>query len=172
MGSGSDNQEELSGVSRRGVVKAGAAAALAATVWAEPTIKGLARRPAYAGAGSRENPRGCFPFGVEVDLRFDPTRTAEVFVDAATGVTLELTFVSEKKFQLSAVLDGCDCSIDVDGMVNTYISADGASDSPGVIQDVGGVQVMCFEWDSERNGRPQRIAIKEEICFKCEPSRR
>lgn len=45
-------EKENPGVSRRRAIKAGAAVAVGATVWAEPTIRGLAKRPAYASAGS------------------------------------------------------------------------------------------------------------------------
>lgn len=39
-------------IGRRAALKTAAAAGVAAVVWAEPTIKGLARRPAYADTGS------------------------------------------------------------------------------------------------------------------------
>ena len=39
-------------LNRRRAIKAGVAGVGAAVIWAEPTIKGLARRPAYAAGGS------------------------------------------------------------------------------------------------------------------------
>jgi len=46
------NTSDNTDITRRSALKAGSAAAVAAAIWAEPTIKGLARRPAYAAGGS------------------------------------------------------------------------------------------------------------------------
>jgi len=54
--------EARSPVGRRRAIKGIAAGSAAAIVWAEPTIKGLARRPAFASAGS-----------VLLELTFDGT---------------------------------------------------------------------------------------------------
>lgn len=46
------HQHELDNPSRRRAVKAAAATGTAALIWSEPSIVGLARRPAYADVGS------------------------------------------------------------------------------------------------------------------------
>jgi hypothetical protein len=47
-----NGQSELMSHSRRRALKIGVAGAAGAAVWAEPTIRGLARRPAYAATAS------------------------------------------------------------------------------------------------------------------------
>ena len=48
----SEDAESSGGMDRRKVLKGAVAAGAGAVVWAEPTIRGLARRPAYAAAGT------------------------------------------------------------------------------------------------------------------------
>jgi len=85
--------------SRRRALKIGAAAAAGTVVWTEPTIRGLARRPAYAAGGSGQeivfdlgtalsppNASSSSPPGVEIFQSGVAT-----VVDAASGTTLQIT---------------------------------------------------------------------------------
>jgi hypothetical protein len=86
--------------SRRRLLKTAAAATVGVTVWSEPTIKGLARRPAFAAVAS--SPRFLQPGDYSVN------NSPLAMVGAVTFSFFQ--FGTQYRLQVSA--DGCTCSYD------------------------------------------------------------
>jgi len=107
-----------SGIDRRTAIKAVAGGAAASIVWAEPTIKGLARRPAFAAATSA-------PSSVETSVGSIPALVTDpglINVQALTTVTtsngtpVEVALVQNARpgvyvLGVQATIAGCNCAI-------------------------------------------------------------
>ena len=91
-------------------MKAAAATGTAALIWAEPTIKGLARRPAYADVSSSNEPVTLLTNGVFGGTIVPGAATA---TDANGGdVAVSLTFaVTPMATSVTLSVAGCICTI-------------------------------------------------------------
>jgi len=83
---GAASGESPMSTSRRNAIKLAVGGGAAAIVWAEPTLKGLARRPAYATTGSTEIT------ALSTDSIDSPGLSAQVTVTANDGTELAIVF--------------------------------------------------------------------------------
>jgi len=116
---------------RRKVLKTGVAAGAATVIWSEPSIRGLARRPAYAAGGSGGVPTVITvppPPDLISGLKFGNGSGGNgglpqvVFSDAASGLTVTLIgpladgshdnaqVTAADVYTLRAEIDGCICT--------------------------------------------------------------
>ena len=132
----STEHHELTDPSRRRAMKAAAATGTAALIWAEPTIKGLARRPAYANAGSAS----VLCFGTE-PLVAQPLPFDEDLDLPAMGIVTFTLVVNDEGLAstntVSAVHGGAPCSIDAGPGMYSLSNTDGEMATGGMIQPDG-----------------------------------
>ena len=108
--------------SRRRLLKTAAAATVGVTVWSEPTIKGLARRPAFAAAASAP----VFLTPGDYSVNNSPLATVG-------GVTFNF-FPFGTEYRLVVSLDGCTCSFDNYAAGDALLVDDfGAEENPGTL---------------------------------------
>ena len=142
-------------VSRRGALKGAAVAIGAAAVWAEPSIKGLARRPAYAAGGSTP-----MQFTMPTIAQFKTGNGAgtglptTVYADATSGLVVELRGPQADgshtntdptgTYTLTASLPGCTC-VWVDPLAADAIIRRKDTGTPSIGANAGG-GVISWNW--------------------------
>jgi|GEM_PF-2748570 len=157
-------------VTRRRALKTGAAVGIGAVVWTEPTIKGLARRPAYAAGGSGPatiytvplipefatgNGGGTMlPFVVHTDGPLTVTLLGPLPDGSHDNATPNGTYT------LLAEVDGCICVWTDDA--TTTIGRNGIGFVDGTAQ---GDNRITFEWVGARIAN--RFSVTNPLTLSC-----
>ncbi|MEM7091453.1 MAG: hypothetical protein AAF567_00515 [Actinomycetota bacterium] len=109
-GAPNEPSEHCCDISRRRALKLAAATGAGTIVWAEPTIKGLARRPAYADAASN-----IVPYTVDLTPTSLSLNTATPATEPLTGITFALVVVDGGFAGITGTVTltrtGCACTI-------------------------------------------------------------
>jgi hypothetical protein len=139
-------------------MKAAAAAGVGAVVWAEPTIKGLAKRPAYASAGS-------------TDITEEITITGDVTTNAAGvstisdlmwsplmvgGQSFTLTAVNQPNGRVRIALGG-------DGGVLRYVDDGTISESGSVLDTADPINDALRRVRFERDASETDFSITVKV---------
>ena len=131
----SDHHEPAS-PSRRRALKTAAATGAAALVWTEPTIKGLARRPAYADAGSSTTFEEGTVTPISVAISLNGTASLNTTGSGTLTLTLLDSFAGPVLTAVRAD-DGCACNITSE---NLTLTEGFAGTVEGAVNGTGGVQ--------------------------------
>lgn len=168
---GSDSNEHAADsahvLSRRRLLKATAATAAGAAVWVEPTIKGLARRPAYAAAGSSVT-GDLQPgfYGVD-DFNYPDGPFYEEFFSFDGDVVFALASdTSRNLYFLYAFGNDCTCTFDDLGDGDVLLS-NGSVTSVGFLDlEIGDIFIG---WDPT-DDPPTELTISAPIPYTCIPN--
>ena len=151
---GLSDGENVPDHSRRRVLKTAVAGAVATTLWAEPTLKGIARRPAYAATGSSPVteilPVGNYPIFIDWQ---NPGERQDIFGTPDSFIALDAT--GDGFDLLPEHGAGCSCEFDPTTEFHVEVlNSDGSASSLG-FYDAG---IYIIPWD-EFFGEPATLRV-------------
>ena len=175
----SEDAESSGGMDRRKVLKGAVAAGAGAVVWAEPTIRGLARRPAYAAAGTPQtfvvpstswrNIGNATGTGLPLVVWTDGPLTLTLFGPEADGSHSDTGPIGPAgTYTFTAVAPGCTCEFTDAKWASLRRFNDNNTRADGVLNPLD-PSIIEIDWTAPTGEIANRFRIRTNLEVFCTP---